>query len=200
MRSITILRHCEAEHNVIKKIKLTERDDTDEYSMSDDIEEFHRYLDSKKKKVKNKDNKDDQGRDSRLTEEGKRQASYLKGHYEFVLCSPLARCIETLENSNITYDYLQHSWSLREQILGLCDTVPGEISEIESFDSLKERGQNAWDLIMSIQSKDILVVTHAHLAKQLLYKSGTADNFMHRVLDNGERIVLKDVFVITKEL
>ncbi len=44
--------------------------------------------------------------DSPLTEEGKLQASRVTGHYDVVLCSPLKRTRETLENSKITYNKL----------------------------------------------------------------------------------------------
>ncbi len=44
--------------------------------------------------------------DAPLSDEGKQQASRVTGHYDVVLCSPMRRTRETLQNSSITYDKL----------------------------------------------------------------------------------------------
>ena len=45
--------------------------------------------------------------DAPLTEQGRSQAAGVTGHYDVVLCSPLARARQTLEHSNITYSQLE---------------------------------------------------------------------------------------------
>ena len=53
--------------------------------------------------------------DAALTDLGKRQASQVEGHFDLVLCPPLARAKQTLQNSQITYNEMKIIEDARER-------------------------------------------------------------------------------------
>ncbi len=108
--------------------------------------------------------------DANLSDEGKRQASTLKGEYDIVICSNLKRSKQTLDNSGIKYKNVIISELCREQKGGsICDYIEGEdIKKIETEEELNNRIElfkkelkNIYDASEPIKENRILVISHA---------------------------------------
>ena len=77
--------------------------------------------------------------DTKLTELGKQQASKVTGHFDLVVCSPLARTRQTLEYSQITYQRLLHCEECRSLKTHKSDFYPHEEIKFETEREIKER-------------------------------------------------------------
>lgn len=73
-------------------------------------------------------------RDPKITNTGVAQATKLSGHYSVVVCSTLARALQTLQASQITYDRLIMSDLCRE----VRDGNPVNLLQYESNEMLEE--------------------------------------------------------------
>lgn len=129
--------------------------------------------------------------DVTITEIGKEQASQCIGHYDIVICSPLKRCQETLDNSKITYDKLIIEPLCREIISVHSDILVGEIFEIESEENVTDR-VNKFKTILhdlgKITSVNILVISHADFIWNFTSYWINDEQFGHW-LDNAEFLI-----------
>ena len=118
--------------------------------------------------------------DCELVEEGKTHARSLVGNYDLVICSPLRRCKQTLEYSQIQYKKLITLEVIREHKINCCDFLEGEEVIYEDEESLLERIKEFKRVIEQLgeEHKNILVVTHSDFVFYLTSK-----------LVDGERLV-----------
>ena len=128
--------------------------------------------------------------DCGLSPDGIKQAGNLKGVYDLVIVSPLRRCINTLEYSQIRYNKLVIEPLVREYRTNYCDFLENEDiileTEDEIFNRLTEFKTKLKKLITKY--KKILVVTHADFIWYLTSKNPLSED-MERFgvwLENGE--------------
>lgn len=115
----------------------------------------------------------------------------LIGHYDLVLCSPLKRCLQTLNFSHITYDYLVTVDMLRECKTDHCDFMQDEAVELET-ESLKIKRsalirEMLNNLKISGQFGKILVVSHSEILWHVLSIVEDDGERYGRFLNNAER-------------
>ena len=81
-------------------------------------------------------------RDASITDVGKKQAAKVTGDFDLVVISPMRRCHETLENTQITYRDIVVDEDAREMKMFPSDFKEGE-EEIEETDAeMVERCEN----------------------------------------------------------
>lgn len=121
--------------------------------------------------------------DSPLTLKGIDQASKLSGTYDLVICSPLRRCIQTLEYSNIKYSSMIVCHECREYISDKSDLLPGEPIIMESELNLINRVTKFKNYLQSLSEKNILVITHADFIWYLTSNIVQSERFGRWVLN-----------------
>jgi broad specificity phosphatase PhoE len=97
--------------------------------------------------------------DPSLTAKGKKQASLLSGHFDYIMISPLKRTIETFNNSSITGDNIEYSSLCRENIYSHSDLMQGE-NLMETREMFEERLKLLKLYIKTKKYKNILIITH----------------------------------------
>jgi broad specificity phosphatase PhoE len=136
-----------------------------------------------------------------ITEKGKDDAKKLSGHYDLVLVSPLKRCQETLQYSNITYDQKIIVDLLREYKVNRCDFLENEeiIFEIEKeiimrINEFKTLLRGIFEgIVEGIKIKGnykdikILVISHGDFIWYLTSEIEAGERF-GQWLENGEMI------------
>jgi broad specificity phosphatase PhoE len=129
--------------------------------------------------------------DCGLTEFGKEQAAKICGEYDIVVCSPLKRCLETLQYSSIKTKKPIISAQVREYKKDKCDFLDGEEIVFETDADVKKRVEKVRKMIMDLkkQFKRILIVTHADFIWHLTARKDkeTGEMFGQRA-DNGDII------------
>ena len=109
--------------------------------------------------------------DSPLTEEGKKQAADVGGHYDLVIVSPLRRCIETLLYSKITYENVSVSYDVREFAENPCDLLPGESGQ-ERPEDLQERIERFEKTLSNVGDHlRVLVISHSYFFNSWFMKA-----------------------------
>ena len=101
-------------------------------------------------------------RDIELSINGISQAKLLTGYYDIIICSPLRRCLDTLNYSKITFDTLIIEPLVREQIVENSDLMVNEIRGFETEFELLERidmFKNKLNLMPN--DKKILIIGHS---------------------------------------
>ncbi len=126
------------------------------------------------------------GKDCELTLLGKDQAKKLTGHYDLVIISPLKRAMQTLELSNITYDYLDITHLAREHNTDICDFFTAEPIIYETEKDCISRAESLKKYIYLMKDHDrILLLSHhdiiwyltSHISRSIRFGIG---------LQNGE--------------
>lgn len=102
-------------------------------------------------------------RDCGITNQGREQASKIEGYWDLVICSPMRRCRETLEASQIKYGELKIEEMCRERRDSQCDFFYKEEVPKESVEELLERCSQFKNLLRELRKKynTILVVSHS---------------------------------------
>ena len=97
-------------------------------------------------------------------------------HYSLVLCSPLSRCIQTLEYSNITFDSMEINHLFREIQSGCRSDLlnENESISIDTEQQIQQRIDQIHDYLFQIKDKfqgeNLLIVSHADLIWHLTAK------------------------------
>lgn len=102
-------------------------------------------------------------KDCELTEEGKLQASNVKGQYDVVICSTMKRTCQTLDYSDLRYGRLVFTDLCREKRQDICDFLPHEDeTKKETDEELEKRIQSFLYFLKSQCCKynTILVISH----------------------------------------
>lgn len=112
------------------------------------------------------------GPNCNITEHGKLQASKLTGSFDLIVCSPLKRCMQTLERSKIKSDHLLISYLLREEIQVESDLIEGEVlvDAFEGTEQCEERSLLAYELMrkLSRTGLKVLFVSHSDILHSVL--------------------------------
>ena len=131
--------------------------------------------------------------DTSLTKRGISQAKRITGSYDIVICSPLARCIQTLKKSKIHYRDKIVEELFREKRNCKCDLLKNEKIEREDDDAIMIRVELIKDYIKQLpDDKDILVITHGDLIWFLGSYTNEGIRFGNWI-GNGEMITYKDL-------
>ena len=117
-------------------------------------------------------------RDCGITNDGAKQASKVSGHYDLVVCSPMRRCRETLEKSNITYDKLIIDPNCRERKTSDCDFFVDEQKIRESSEDAHKRIDIFRETLgrLSEEYDKIMVVSHCVYINRFTYGNVWLDN------------------------
>jgi len=100
--------------------------------------------------------------DAPITDLGRAQAETVCGHFDLVIISPMRRCHQTLDTSQITYDEKIVVEDAREMKSHFCDFKEGEIVVRETPEEMFARGQRLKkELIAHANTgKKVLLVAH----------------------------------------
>jgi len=130
------------------------------------------------------------GIDCGLTEEGKRQASRLSGHYDLLVLSPMKRCLETVYCSKIKANRTISSDLVREYRISGCDFLDDEPMVCETEDELVARVDRFKALLKeySEEFNTILVVSHADFIWYLTKKDIGEGNMVGKCTQHCEII------------
>jgi broad specificity phosphatase PhoE len=100
-------------------------------------------------------------RNAKLSEEGKRQASTVKGDFDTVVISPLRRAVETYARSSIKTRRLLMSELFREEADGCAaNHFENEPIFLETKEQMRARAQKAKQYIQALDSNNIGIVAH----------------------------------------
>ena len=106
-----------------------------------------------------------------LSDYGQGQASQIKGQYDLVLLSPMRRCRQTLQHSQIEWVRLQELSVLREFMTDVCDFMEGEERKIETHEQLADRILAIKEFLLYVRDlqkyKTVLIVSHGDLYYQM---------------------------------
>jgi len=108
--------------------------------------------------------------DTKLTDLGKAQANSIKLEVDLVVCSPMTRTIETLNNSNIKYKNIIYSSNAREHLNNnLINYFDKEDLVEESMEDFRLRISNLKKELKELESlyNVIAVITHHGVIKEL---------------------------------
>ncbi len=121
-----------------------------------------------------------------ITENGKVQASKLRGKYDLIVCSTLKRARQTLDYSNIEYSNIIFTNLCREVL----DNNPinlynGENNVVETKDDIKNRSDKLRNMLNELSTKysKIAVISHGIF----LY------HFCGHQFRNGEEYMYKSI-------
>ena len=105
-----------------------------------------------------------QKHDVGITELGKRQAAKVSGDFDLVVISPMRRCHETLENTQITYKDIVVDEDARESKWYPSDFKEGEEEIDEPEEELIERVARLRKRLIELANdeKRVLLVAHYH--------------------------------------
>lgn len=110
------------------------------------------------------------GLNTQLTDQGITQAKTIVGDYDYVICSPLRRCKDTLLHSQLIYSNYEECDLIREYIKNTCDMiyldeqVEEDIQVLERIEKFKEYIKHE-----RFHNKKILIITHLYI---ILYMTG----------------------------
>ena len=116
--------------------------------------------------------------DTNLTSNGVLHAQSLCGDYDYIICSPLKRCIQTYKHSKINCIDGETNNNAREQILNICDMMT-DIEIPETFNDMMNRIYDLKEYLANkkFNNKKILIVTHKHVISALSNNNiANADN------------------------
>lgn len=129
-------------------------------------------------------------RDCGITNHGREQCEKVEGEYDLVICSPMRRCRETLESSNIKYSKLMIESLCRERRDSQCDFFFKEGAPKESVEELLERCAQFKNLLRQLRKEysKILVVSHSGFIWHLTSFINDKDNRVGWRLDNCQKM------------
>lgn len=90
------------------------------------------------------------------------QAKSLGGHFDLVVMSPMHRCRETLEFSEITYERRIESANLREWKNHYPPTRVHEDEKVETKQEFESRIEEWKKQLASLDAKTILIIGHSY--------------------------------------
>ena len=100
-------------------------------------------------------------KDVGLSENGKIQASSVEKEIEIVICSPLRRCRETLQYSQIKYQKLIIDPLVREMKIDTSDFLADEDEIVETEQDMMVRVELFKNRLRKYKESTILVITHS---------------------------------------
>ena len=100
-------------------------------------------------------------RDCGITQRGKRQAYHLEHEFDLLLVSPLRRCQETFDYSNIVANEVRTCALVREKKEDMCDFLENEELVYDTDESFKQQVSKALQYIKTLPYKNIGVITHS---------------------------------------
>jgi broad specificity phosphatase PhoE len=120
------------------------------------------------------------GKDARLSENGKMQASALNGDTELIILSPLKRTMETYLHSNIKTQKLLSSELFREMLDGALGNLhENEDHKIETVDMLRSRIKQAIDFLAELKENRVTIISHGMFIWYFLEFIGTPVNLVY---------------------
>ena len=130
-------------------------------------------------------------KDVALSEKGKSQASGINKEVDIVICSPLKRCQQTLQYSQIKYSELKIEPLVREMRTDTSDFLEGEEEIIETEPEIQTRiaAFKAYLKTLDI-NQSILVLTHSDFIWYLTSYLHTDGEYYGKHTDNCEIIEL----------
>lgn len=128
-------------------------------------------------------------KDCDLTPFGKLQAKQIQGNFDLVICSPLKRCIQTLNNSNVIYKRLEINHECREYRKDICDHFEDEEELIESEEDIKLRVNNFKKYLENFTQENVLVISHSDF---IFYFSSIeiSGELFGKWVNNGEFLII----------
>jgi len=121
-----------------------------------------------------------------LSSTGEAQARALQGQFDVIVISPLRRCRETLELSNIQATQIIVYDDAREMRTDLCDFFPGEQIVIETEEEILQRcSRLKQELVTLSQTKKVLVIAHYWILWYMTSKVIEGERFGLK-MNNGE--------------
>lgn len=147
---------------------------------------------------------DKYGKDTKLTYKGILQAREISGYYDYVLCSPMARCKETLINSKIDYKYFKTTHLLREYVKDICDLTKNEKIYKETENELIKRVDELKCYLKSdeFEGMKILLITHADLIwyltskEKIIYDNKKNKQNIKKIIKFGKWLTEGEILVI----
>ena len=133
--------------------------------------------------------------DASITEFGKRQARGVRGDYDIVVISPMRRCWQTLENSQITYKEIITLEEGREmKSHHRSDYKQGEEVVPETDDEMFARMEILWKKLREVAAEDKRTLFLGH-RKTVLYLTSLIQG-----RDNNKGLHIKNAQVIEYEI
>ena len=112
-----------------------------------------------------------------LTKKGIEDCDKICGYYDHIICSPLLRCKQTIEHSNISYHEIEYLDLVREHMVEKCDLIregEGRENEIDILNRIELFKKHLKD--KKYKKKSILICTHADFIWYLTSKVNEGRN------------------------
>jgi phosphohistidine phosphatase SixA len=129
-------------------------------------------------------------KDCGLTDHGIDQSKKIDGDFDYIICSPLKRCLQTLENSNIkNKNIFEINHLFREYKTDKCDFLEFENENYENEEEILNRIEESKKYLSLLDHLNICIISHSDF---IFYFTSIKKNneLFGKWLSNCESIIL----------